>query len=585
MGCDGLSGEWVSDWRDPHPAAVPGDFLPTAHRVLREILWRRGHTTEAGALALLDPFLYRLPAQPLGEEMAIAIARIESALRSGERFGLWGDYDADGQTAVAVLMEALLRCGASVRYQMGDYLSEHRGLTEAGLRALAADGCRIVITCDCGTNDVDGATLARALGLELIVTDHHQQLGPLPEALAVINSTLVASDDPCWGLPGAGVAFLLARGLLRAAGHAAEADSLLDLVSLGAVADVAQSTPVLRAMLVRGLPRLWGGARPGIRALLERAGREPEALDTDAISYVLGPVLNAAGKSGSPADGVALLLARSAAEAEPLAERLWELRGERRLQAAALERLVETAVAETGMAEMPAIVVAGLGWHRGLLGRVAVSTMRRHGRPAAALLSVPTEGEIVRGSARAAGELDLLAMLRAAEPYLLHYGGHRHAAGFSLRSADIECFRSAFLQAVAEHLLSLPSDAGLQVDAHVSWGELTVANAATGALVDALWRLAPFCAGNPTPVLATYDMEVTAIRRFGADGRHARLTLRDRAGSQGDITWWQAPEGWQAPGRIDVAYTVARERWRGNLGLQLTLQGVRPHREPVQGVA
>ncbi|HWE62442.1 MAG TPA: DHH family phosphoesterase, partial [Chloroflexota bacterium] len=396
--------EWATDWHEPAPLSLPAGYLDGEPDLLRAILSRRGYRTADAARAFLDPLAFRLPDLPLALALSRAVQRLVRALEQDELVAVWGDYDVDGQTATALLTGALRQAGLRVTFYIPPCDGDTRGLTSAGIQDLAGQGCRLLVTCDCGTNEVDLVARARALGVEVIITDHHAQSAPLPEALAVLNSSAVARDDPVFGLSGVGVAYLLARGLLRERGMAREANDWLDLVALGTVADVVASTPANRALLARGLLRLWQQPRPGVRALLDLSGRHPSTLDTETISFSLGPILNAAGRLGSPCDGVELLLTDDPAAAQRLAARLWTLKEERNRLAATVEAAV---VAQIGRDDPTGpIVVAGVDWHPAVLGRVAGAVAHHSGRQAV-VIGIPSAGGPARGSARADGEIDL----------------------------------------------------------------------------------------------------------------------------------------------------------------------------------
>src|SRR5579871_5845219 len=244
-------------WRLPDDAVLPADYLADHPAVLRRILWRRGYCSDAEARSFLDPLRFQLPEIAAYPALSIAAERVRRAIEGGEHIYIWGDYDADGQTATAVLVGALRRLGGTVSYRIPNRLTEPRGLCVAGVDAVAEDGGSLIITCDCGTNDAEAVAHAADRGVDVVITDHHQQLGPLPPALAVLNSSQLPASDPLHGLPGVAMAYLLARALYIRHDRAMEANQELDLVALGIVADVTLATPASRAMLVRGLPRLW----------------------------------------------------------------------------------------------------------------------------------------------------------------------------------------------------------------------------------------------------------------------------------------------------------------------------------------
>lgn len=559
-------------WRIPEEATLPADYLADSPAILRRILWRRGYQEDAGARAFLDPLQFRLPELAAYPQLCAAVARVLSALEREEQICVWGDYDADGQTATALLVGALRRMGARATYHIPNRLSEARGLSVGGIDAVARAGCSLLITCDCGTNDADAVAHAAARGLDVVITDHHQQWGAIPSAVAVLNSSHLPASDPLCGLPGVAMAYLLARALLIRLDRAVETNQDLDLVALGIVADVAPATPASRAMLARGLPRLWRTRRPGLRALLDLVGARSSGMDTEAISFRLAPVLNAAGRLADAAEGVELLLAEDEARARSLALRLQLLNQERRRLSGDMEAEIGARLGAVGP-EQPALIVDGQDWHPGLIGLAANALAAQYRRPAV-VIARPGDGGPARGSARGHGAIDILDALTSQSHLLISAGGHPGAAGFSLDPAHIDAFRLHFLEVIAARRTAQEAPA-VVVDAVVSWDAVDTTDLGPSSLYGTLQRLAPFAPGNLSPVLASFGLHL-AGRRLSTNGRHLTLTLADSSGRQHEVVWWRYDPTWQPQGRIDVAYTLSKDEWRGHTCVRLTLEAVRP---------
>ncbi len=560
-------------WRMPDSASAPDDFLADEPPILRALLWGRGLRDTEPARAFLNPGRFRFPPPEAYPPLVAAVDRLQAAIERREPICVWGDYDADGQTATALLVGTLRSLGGSVSYYMPRRLSEGRGLDRAVLSELARDGCKLVLTCDCGTGDAPSVARAGELGVDVIITDHHEQMGPIPAAVAVCNSSHLPPEDPLCGLPGVAVAYVLARALCMRLGRAGEEHDQLDLAALGIIADVAPLTPANRALVTRGLRRIWSAPRPGIRALLDLMGRPAWELDTEQISFKLAPALNAVGRLADARVGVDLLLTEDPETARVLACRLWEVNAERKRLTNDLERELRVCLAAQP-AEAPAVVLSGTGWHRGLIGLAASRLMHEQGRPVA-MITRDAESDEARGSVRAAGEVNVLELLAGAADLLDSWGGHVHAAGFTLPASNIAAFRERFIGGAAR--LGRAAGAVLPIDAVVSWAEVGACRLGQDSLISTLSRLAPFSEGNRQPVLACLGLRVVGRRPLGTGDRHCKLILAGPDEVCREILWWNRDPAWQPSGRVDVAFTLSSNQWQGTTRLRLTLEGIRPH--------
>ena len=557
----------------PDASPPPAAFLPDEPAILRAVLFGRGLRDPETARSFLHPLEFRFPPPQDYPQVVAAVDRLQSAIGLGEPVCVWGDYDADGQTATALLVGMLRTLGAAVSYHMPLRLTEGRGLDCSVLTELARAGCKLVLTCDCGTGDAAQVEWARDLGIDVIITDHHQQVGPLPAAIAVCNSSLLQPTDPLWGLPGVAMAYVLARALCRRFGRPTEEYGQLDLAALGIVADVAPLTPANRALLTRGLSRMWRRPRPGIRALLDLTGRPAWELDTEPISFKLAPALNAAGRLADARLGVNLLLTEDPEEARGLASQLWEVNDERKRLTTALEAELRACLAGQPT-DAPAVVLSGVGWRRGLIGLAASHLMHEQGR-AVVVITRETGDSLARGSVRAAGDVNVPEILAAQADLLDQWGGHRHAAGFTLPARNIEPFRERFIAAAAR--TSGRVGAVLDIDAVAPWSAVGPGDVGPDSLIGALSRMAPFSEGNRPPVLACLGLRVAARRSLGTGGRHCRLVLAGPDQVRREVLWWNGDPCLLPEGRVDVAFTLSSNEWQGSTRLRLTLEGIRPH--------
>jgi single-stranded-DNA-specific exonuclease len=554
------------------PLAELDAGTPDLTRLQVQLLANRGYRG-AAARGLLAADWRAAPPDPLGLDRAVA--RLCAAARAGERVVVCGDYDADGLTACAVMLLALRRAGVAAEPYLPVRADAGRGLNEAAVRRLAAEGARLLVTTDCGTGNVAEVRLAAALGMEVLVTDHHPPQGELPPALAIVNPRQPGCPCAAACPAGAGVALWVAEALLAALGDAGRAEALeglLDLAAIGTIGDVAPLTRENWALTRAGLRRLNGRPRPGLRALVERAGLRPGALTERDVSFALAPRLNAAGRMGDPRVALELLLTEDAAEAARLASELQRLNEERqRATDAVLAVAWAQAQAQLAEGDPGVLLTRGEGWPTGVLGLVAARLAEDMGRPA---LAVSVDGEACRGSARGPAGFNLVAALAERADLLRYFGGHERAAGFTLATADLPAL-AAHLRAAAGGSAQGPggpAPAALRVDCHLP---LRRAGADTYAAVRAL---APYGPGFAPPVFLASRVRVLRAWRSGPEGRTLRLALREGAVERRAL--WSRHGGLlpalRAPTLVDVAYTLDVEP-RGETDEHvLRLVGLRP---------
>jgi len=566
----------VKSIRSPVPPAIVSRLRGLCSSpVMAQILYNRGLTDPDLARAFLrgetplsDPFLLK--------EMPEAVARIREALRRGEPIAIYGDFDADGVTATALLVQALQRLGGRVQPYIPDRADEGYGLNEKALDKLAAQGVRLVITVDSGIRSVDEARHAARLGLDLIVTDHHYPGAVMPEALAVINPKRADCAYPFKELAGVGLAFKLAQALLQAERQEptlarevppAWEENLLDLVALGTVADIVPLQGENRTLVRRGLAQINEAQRPGVRALLERAGLTPGQVNAERIAYVLGPRLNAAGRLRSAMIAYELLNAPDLSAAEPLAKQLNDLNEERqRLTQQALEEAKRQI--EESPPQGPVLFAEGEGFQAGIVGLVAGRLTEDYYRPAVVMERGP---QTTRGSARSIPEFHITAALDECRDLLVKYGGHAAAAGFTVRNDDVpalkERLQSLAAQCLKEHEL-VPT---LLVDAEVRLADLNE------NLQRDLARLEPCGYDNPAPILCVRGVKVVNVRTNRSDGKHLILTLTDGWWTWDAIAFHRAH--WQShltpPMDVDVAFMLEMSEWNGERRLRLNVQDCR----------
>ncbi|MDX2261945.1 MAG: single-stranded-DNA-specific exonuclease RecJ [Gemmatimonadales bacterium] len=535
---------------------------------LAALLVQRGFTEAAHARAFLRPALDQLADPHALAGMAEAVSLITAAVQARTPILVHGDYDVDGQCATAVLTRALRVAGAVVHPFVPHRTKDGYDFGAAGVAEAARVGAGLILTCDCGTNAVAAVADAKALGCHVIITDHHLPGPVLPAADAIVNPQRADDRSGLGALCGTGIAFKLVQALVEPLGLPAGLPlHLLDYVALATVADVVPLVGENRILVKHGLKLLQETRWPGLRALLTTSELAGKSLRAGQVGFILAPRLNAVGRIADAKDGVALLLSDDDRHATLLAAQLERLNRERQ---ALDQRIQETAFAmvERDFAdpvEHPAIVLAGDGWHPGVIGIVASRVVERYGRPT---FLIGLDGEVGKGSGRSIDGFDLHAALTACGDLLERYGGHRMAAGLTVSRRQVDAFRERFT-AHARSQLS-PDDLGptQRVDLELPLGEVT----------DELERwgrhLEPCGMGNAAPVLGTRRIRLEGMRTVGE--KHLKATLSAGGRSVEAIAFGWADRAAGLRGEVDVAFRLERNEFRGVSSLQARVLALAP---------
>jgi single-stranded-DNA-specific exonuclease len=497
--------------------------------------------------------------------MGDAVEKVRSAVSSGKRICVHGDYDVDGICATVLAVLVLRELGADVEWHLPSRFDEGYGVSGETLERLAGEGCGLVLTVDCGITAVDEVRRARELGLDLIVTDHHRPAERLPECPIVATRP---SAYPFPDLCGTGVVYKLGQALLGP--DSASLRRHLDLVALATVADVVPLVGENRSLAIAGLRALARTQKLGLRALMKVAHVDPAVVDAGHVGFRLAPRINAAGRLGHPRAALELLLTDDADEARRLADRLEELNRDRQ---AVEDKILRAAVAQVeewpdAKRARPAYVVWGQDWHEGVIGIVASRLVERYHRPV--VLIAGTEG-LWKGSGRSIPSFDLHGALAACSQFLERFGGHRAAAGLSIAPDRVELFAEAFA-AEAEGLLG-PDEL---VPTTVIDAVLPRGTKLTLDLCGELRRLAPFGLGNPDVTLLAPGCELGDLATVG-DGKHLRFRVhRDGHDAGGAIAFGQGTQldRYRRVGRYDVAFRLQENHWNGTVAPQLVVRRV-----------
>ncbi len=556
--------------------------------VLAQVLVRRGFADPAAARAWLAAEERHEPSQFAGIEDACDLILIH--VESGERITIHGDYDVDGVASTAILVGVLRRLGAQVDWFLPSRAEDGYGLSVGTVERLAARGTRLLITADCAITAVDEVAAAVAAGIDVVVTDHHSPRadGTLPDAPIVHPAVC---GYPCVDLCAAGVAYKLAAALLAAAGHdASEADADLDLVALATIADCVPLRGENRRLVRAGLRALATTTRPGLRALMKVSRADPARIDARAVGFRLAPRINAAGRLERADAGLELLLTTDDERAGRIAEELDRLNAERRHTETRILFEAEAQVAQLG--ERAAYVLAGEGWHKGVIGIVASRIAERHHRPAV-LIALParagsgvtgaedagrraaaaggddpsTDAARGTGSGRSIPGFDLLAGLDACAQHLVRHGGHRAAAGCEILASEVDAFGAAFEAHAAATLLPedlVPSE---RADAVVAGDELGL------ALAEELELLAPFGIANPGVSLLLPAARFSDPRTMG-EGKHARFSVEAGGVRAGAVAFGVSKVDCDGP--LDATFSLELNEFNGSVEPRLVLRHARP---------
>src|SRR2546429_3911700 len=565
--------KWIVRAPDHHRASELAAALRVSP-IVAGLLVARGYGELATAQSFLNPALDHLHDPSLMRGMSDAVARLLQAIDNHEPILIYGDYDVDGTTGTAVLLRALRMLGATAGYHVPHRFTEGYGIRQEALEKAAGEGYKLVVSVDCGISAHEPLHWARAHGLDIIVTDHHLPDADegAPPALAVLNPNQKGCDYPDKNLAGVGVAFKLIHALFRERGREAQVPGFLKVVAIGTVADVAKLVGENRAIVALGLSDLPRAVNPGLRALMDIAGcGDDSEMTAYDLGFRIGPRINAAGRMDAARAVVELFNAKDKEEARRLAKHLDSRNNERKeTQREIFNRAVEEF--ETGAdraSQTHAAVIAGDGWHRGVIGLAASKIAERLNRPC---VVISLDGEIGHGSARSIEAYHLYDGLESCRDLLEKFGGHSHAAGLSIKRDRIAEFRRRLNEHAASCLTEDDLIPALSIDAELTPGDLGF------QLSQDLSALEPFGAGNPRPVFMTRGWRVMNEPQILKE-QHLKMRVAGEDNRPFEAIWWRGVEEIEATPqmnqRIDLAYDFEANRWQGDVRLQLNVKDMR----------
>jgi single-stranded-DNA-specific exonuclease len=567
-----ISPRWRNEPCDEDAAGRLAAALGLAAPVAR-LLCQRGLDDPESASRFLKPSLDHLHDPWRLAGMHVAVERIQAAIVNRERIAIHGDYDVDGITSTVILRRALELLGADVVHFIPERLKDGYGLQAVAIERLRSEGVRVVVSVDCGIRGAEAARRARDVGVDLIITDHHEPDRELPDALAVINPKQPDCQYPEKHLAGVGVALKLVQALCHRAGRDTWLPGFVKIAAIGTLADVVPLVGENRVIARLGLDLLSRGPhKVGLRALLDVAGLSGKIIDSYHVAFQLAPRVNAAGRMSTPDIATRLLLASDDALADEVRALAAQLDGEnvrrQEEEAAILAEARKIVLTDPAVGARSILVVAGEGWHRGVIGIVASKLVDSFHRPAI-VLSI--EDGVAHGSCRSISCFDMLGALERCAPLLTRFGGHRQAAGLALDAARVKELRAA-VNDVADEVLT-PDDLmpTLRVDGGLTFRAITE-DVATGVAA-----LAPFGAGNPRPVFSARGVTIVDGPRKLKD-RHLKMALKQDGRIFRAVAWRAAERhDYIAEHRdgLDVAFSLEQNQYNGDTFVELTLADVK----------
>jgi single-stranded-DNA-specific exonuclease len=489
-----------------------------------------------------------------------AVARIYRALLSGEKIAVYGDYDADGMTATAAFVLGLQALGGTAVPYIPHRQTEGHGLAIGALKTLHEQRVSLVVTVDCGITDGLQVKKAAGMGLDIIITDHHTPLDEIPEAIAVVNPKLAGSAYPFSQLAGVGVAFKVLQALFRSLGKDDRLEWLLDLVAIGTIADLSPPLAENRYLIIEGLKRINSEPRLGIGELLKQTRLEAGGLDSDSISWIIGPCLNAAGRMADGLTGYNLLVTESPQQAAELAEWLAKKNRERQEMTTKILAMAREQVQEGGL--KPLLIAAGKDYPLGIAGLVAGRLAEEFYRPAIVIHTTETQSH---GSCRSIPEFNMIAALNRFSHLFSRFGGHSQAAGFTMPTVKLPELEDGLIKIAAGELAGVELMPHLNIDARIKLTELA------GDAYQSIQSLSPFGIGNPVPLFLSEGVEVLDKRTMGNNGEHLRLKLRQNDSVWDCVGFRLGNHQEELSSRLDIVYNVEVDNWGGRNQLRLNI--------------
>lgn len=556
--------EWVVSPEPPNEAVTRFKKEIQRSEIFAKLCLQRGLATKEAVDSFIHTNTHPLHSGEELGEMTKAIARINTAIQSQQKIVVYGDYDADGVTSTAILVEALNERQANVDYVIPNRFVHGYGPNVELFQEIIDSGAELILTCDNGISGFDALAYAKERHVDVIVTDHHEIPNVLPPAYAIVHPRLPGYSYPFDDLSGAGVAYKVASVLLER-----EPEELLELAAIGTIADLVSLTDENRSLVKRGLERLQTSKRPGLQALFDVSNEEQLKADEGTVGFSLGPRINASGRLAEASLAVQLLLTTDAQEATELALHLNRLNEERKGLVETLTQEALAKIAEHQLDEAPILIVAGQNWHEGVLGIVASRLVESLGKPTF-VLNIDKEKNVAKGSGRSVQGISLYELVLPVKDALLSFGGHHMAAGISLSLDKLADFTRSLNELFVQKYTHTETKEKIHIDLSLSPSQVSL------SLIEELQLLGPFGTGNGAPVIQIQETRVQQVRQIGADESHLKMILSGGGDTVDAIGFgmpnYQEKIGFDAT--VTAVGTLGINEWRNNRKPQLILQDI-----------
>jgi len=532
------------------------------------LLYNRGIELEELAQEFLDPDFYNIPNPMIIPGMKKGTARIIQAIDKKEKICIYGDYDVDGVTATALLMSLFSKIGMEVEYYIPSRIDEGYGLSKKVIQELAKSGVNLIITVDCGITAVDEVGEANSLGIDVVITDHHEPPAKLPQAVSIIHPALKGSKYPTKNLAGVGVAYKFAQAIMEQINYSKKVEFLkwsLDLVALGTVADLVPLLGENRVLVYYGLVVLSKTNRIGLRKLFEVSSIDPMEMDSYKIAFQLAPRINAAGRLSHAKEGLELLLTDDEERAKVLAEHLSKLNSERQKKT---EKILMEAFGKIDNLpeDMKFIVLHSPLWSSGIIGIVASKIVEAYARP---VILLEENGDVFHGSGRSIATVDLYKILSKLESHFVNFGGHKMAAGVTINKANYENFLEQLHKICSQSINNEDLVNLVKIEAQINFNQIDY------SLLKTIDKFKPFGNENPAPIFMTEKLFVKYFDLVGKNKNHIKLSLVDESGlSFHAIGFGMGDVEISSGDVVDIAYKLHLNEWNNMKNIDLVIEDI-----------